>query len=113
MLKYIVAVGLAGAVTAAFSPAQVSRCPSEAQRLQAPVLFARTVNSAEARFKGRNQHYGQLAELGVGVEPEGFRTQLSTDGTSYTLSIKDAIDACRFALFTDEQGLIYAAEPMR
>jgi hypothetical protein len=113
MLKYIVAVGLAGAASVAFSPAQLSACPIDAQRLRAPVLFARTVNSGEARFRVQNQRYGQLAELGVGAEPEGFRTQLSTDGTGYILSIKDAIDACRFALFTDEQGLIYAAEPMR
>jgi len=38
---------------------------------------------------------------------------LSTDGGSYVLVVKDAIDSCHFALFSDQEGLIYAAEPMR
>jgi hypothetical protein len=31
------------------------------------------------------------------------RTQMTTDGTTYSFSVKDMVDACHFALFSDEQ----------
>ena len=43
----------------------------------------------------------------------GFNVQLSTDGASYTFSVKDTLDACRFAYFSDQEGVIYAATPLR
>jgi hypothetical protein len=51
--------------------------------------------------------------LAVGAEPAGFRAQLTTDGTTYSFSVKDTVDACHFALFSDEQGVIYTARPLR
>jgi hypothetical protein len=68
---------------------------------------------AQARFQAQNKRYGQLADLAVGVEPDGFRAQLTTDGTSYGMSIKDTVDACHFTLFSDQQGLIYTARPLQ
>jgi len=49
----------------------------------------------------------------VGAEPDGFRTQLATDWTTYSFSVKDRVEACRFALFSDDQGVIYTARPLR
>ena len=77
------------------------------------VRFARTVNTAEARFQAQNKRYGQLSDLAVGAPLEGFSAQLTTDGTTYTFSVKDTVDACHFALFSDQQGLIYTARPLR
>jgi len=54
-----------------------------------------------------------MADLAIGAEPDGFRARLTTDGTTYSLSVKDTVDACHFALFSDEQGLIYTAQPLR
>jgi hypothetical protein len=112
MLKYALAVGLVGAVGVSIS-SQESRCPGDAQRAQTAVRFAREVNTAQARFQAQNKRYGQLADLAVGAEPDGFRAQLTSDGTSYGLSVKDTVDACRFALFSDQQGMIYTARPLQ
>jgi hypothetical protein len=38
--------------------------------------------------------------------PDGFQAQVSTDGTSYTFSVKDSQDQCKFAVFSDQNGLI-------
>jgi len=104
-------VGIAGLRTA--DSVQDSGCPADAQRRQAAVQFARAVNTAEARFQAQNKRYGQISELGIEAEPVGYRAQLSSDGTAYVFSIKDTVDPCHFALFSDQQGLIYAAQPLR
>jgi hypothetical protein len=46
--------------------------------------------------------------------PEGFAVHLATDGsTGYVFSVKDTLDPCRFALFSDQAGLIYTGEPLQ
>ena len=35
------------------------------------------------------------------------------DGGTYTFSIKDTLDPCHFAFFSDQQGLIYTGTPIR
>ena len=112
MLKYALAVGLVGAVGVSIS-SQESGCPGDAQRAQTAVRFAREVNTAQARHQAQNTRYGRIADLGIGAEPEGFRAQMTTDGTTYSFSVKDTVDACHFALFSDEQGVIYTARPLR
>jgi hypothetical protein len=112
MLKYALAlsfVGVVGGSTGSREPA----CPADAQRRQAAVRFVREVNTAQARFQAQNKRYGQIADLATGAEPAGFRAQLTTDGTTYSLSVKDTVDTCHFALFSDEQGLIYTARPLQ
>ena len=112
MLKCVLAIGLV-ALVGASAGLQEAACPSDAQRGQAAVRFARTLNTAEARFQAQNKRYGQLSDLAAGGEPAGFRAQLTTDGTTYSVSIKDTVDACAFAVFSDQQGLIYTARPLR
>jgi len=112
MLKFVLAVGLVGAVGVSIS-SQESGCPGDAQRAQTAVRFAREVNTAQARYQAQNRRYGRIADLGIGAEPDGFRAQMTTDGTTYSFSVKDTVDACHFALFSDEQGVIYTARPLR
>jgi hypothetical protein len=71
------------------------------------------VITAQARFQAQNKRYGQIADLAIGAEPAGFRAQLTTDRTTYSFSVKDTVDACHFALFSDEQGVIYTARPLQ
>jgi hypothetical protein len=113
MVKYVVAFAFVGVSGLWVGAAQESGCPADAQRRQAAVRFARVVNGEEARFHTQNQRYGQISDLGVDAAPDGFRAQLSSDGSSYTFSIKDTVDACHFALFSDQQGVIFAAQPIR
>ena len=81
MLKYALAVGLVGAVGRSIS-SQESGCPGDAQRAQTAVRFVREVNTAQARYQAQNKRYGRIADLGIGAEPEGFRAQMTTDGTT-------------------------------
>jgi hypothetical protein len=112
VLKYVLAIGFLGVVGVS-TGSQERMCPAEAQRGQAAVQFARALNTAEARFQAQNKRYGQLSDLAAGAEPQGFRAQLTTDGTAYSFSIKDTVDAWAFAVFSDQQGLIYTARPLR
>src|ERR1700732_4500635 len=76
---------------------RASETSEQAARRTAAVNYVRQVNTAEARHR---QLYAALANLDAVPTPEGFASQLSTDGTTYTFSVKDTTDACRFALFS-------------
>ena len=112
MLKYVLAVSLAGVLGVSIG-SQEPGCPTDFQRGRAAIQFARAVNTAEARFHAQNKQYGQIRDVAAGAEPEGFRAPLTTDGTTYSFSVKDTVDACQFAVFSDQQGVIYTARPLR
>jgi len=38
---------------------------------------------------------------------------LTSDGATYKFSLKDTLDPCRFAFFSDQEGLIFEANPIR
>ena len=113
MLKYALAIGFVVGVVGVSTGSQEAGCPTEPQRARAAVQYARAVNTAQSSFHSQNQRYGQISDLAVAAEPTGFRAQLTTDGTTYSFSVKDTVDACHFALFSDQQGLIYTARPLR
>lgn len=71
------------------------------------------MNTAQASFRAQNKRYGQIADLAVGAAPDGFQAQITTDAVTYSFSVKDTVDACHFALFSDDQGVIYTARPLR
>jgi len=115
------ALVIAGSVLSGFPEGQsLAPCDPDAPLTDAQVArrrmaisAARQINTAEARIWAATKRYAPLNELtGVSIA-EGFEAQVSTDGTSYTFSIKDLRDACRFAVFSDQQGLIYTASPLR
>ena len=43
--------------------------------------------------------------------PAGFDLQFHTDGVSYAFSLKDTRDACHYAIFSDQEKLVYEAIP--
>jgi hypothetical protein len=121
MRKYTIAVAVAVVLGISIGmPAQqqrtclhdrASETSEQAARRTAAVNYVRQVNTAEARHR---QPYAGLASLdAVPTPPEGFASQLSTDGTTYTFSVKDTTDACRFAYFSDQVGLIYTGAPLQ
>ena len=120
MLKYAAAVSVAGLIGWGLTPTQADSCdpkapPTEAQtaRRHAAVNVARQINTAEAAIWRSAQRYAPLDGLAAVTVPEGFEAQVSTDGTTYTFSVKDKQDACGFAVFSDQNGLIYNASPLR
>jgi len=38
---------------------------------------------------------------------------LTTDGATYAFSLKDKRDACYYAIFSDQAGVIYEGSPLR
>ena len=43
--------------------------------------------------------------------PAGFAVQFHNDDRSYTLSLKDTRDACHYAVFSDQNTLVYETIP--
>ena len=83
-------------------------------RRERAIELADEINRAEgARGFGRRgdretyQPFDLLQKLPEA--PLGFRVQLDTDGTTYSFSIKDTRDPCRYAVFSDQSGDIYEA----
>src|SRR3989442_15597469 len=120
MLKCAAAAALAAFVALGRVPAQEQSClhgPSEtaaqAGRRRAALDFARLIITTERSAHDRGQTYYALSDLHtIPAAPEGFRAQLSTDGATYTFSLKDTLDPCQLALFSDQDGLIYSATPL-
>jgi hypothetical protein len=121
MRMCVLALALAGVAGFVQLPAQEPAClhgPKETaeqrDRRMAAVQFARQLNTFEAAGKSQAQRYYAIEDLpGLPPLPDGFKAAIATDGASYTFSIKDTLDACRFAFFSDQDGVIYTATPIR
>ena len=121
MRRYAVAVPFAVLLGFGFVPAQEPTClhgasetATQAARRRAALAFARLINTTENAAHGQAQAYYALGDLHtIPQPPEGFKAQLSSDGTSYTFSLKDTVDPCQFAFFSDQEGMIYSATPIR
>lgn len=119
--KCAAVLALAGSVGLSSAPAPKPGClhgpsetPAQAARRQAALRLARELIATEAAAHQQAQSYYAFSDLpGLPRVPDGFQVQLSTDGASYTFSIKDTADACRFALFSDQDGVIYTALPIQ
>jgi hypothetical protein len=58
----------------------------------------------------RHRRYRPLDQLGnIPPTPAGFRLQFLTDGSTYSVSLKDTRDACNYAVFSDQDQVIYQA----
>jgi len=124
MLKLGIAAALVGGIALSVAaqqsppPQNCLHGPSEtadqAARGRAALQMARQVNTTEAQANQQGHTYYALSDLpGLASEINGFKVQLSTDGGTYTFSIKDTLDPCRFAYFSDQEGVIYSGMPAR
>jgi hypothetical protein len=111
MLKLIASFGLL-VITGRGVGEQPPNCAAPDRRTAA-IQLARQINTAEAAAHARTGRYAALVELPVPTAPDGLQVQLSTDATSYTFSVKDTVDACRGAVFSDQAGVIYTGVPIR
>jgi len=89
--------------------------PAERARRQQAIDYAVRVNAAEISYgigPRQNQRYRPLDELpNLPAEPAGFAIEFHNDDRGYVLSLKDTRDACHYAIFTDQDKLIYEAVP--
>ena len=85
-------------------------------RREKAVELAHEINGAQQalrRFRSRSDRggYVPLEQLRLSATPAGFHVQLHTDGTTYSFSIKDMMDPCFYAVFSDQSGDVYEATP--
>jgi hypothetical protein len=101
--------------------AQVRTClhgddetPGERQRRTQALAFVRGVNTAQARTYSGEKTYKRLPDLGnVPAIPAGFAAHLAVEREVYAVAVKDTLDPCGFAFFSDQNGLIYNARPLQ
>ena len=86
-------------------------------RRQQAIDYATKINVAETTYgigpRSQSQRgYRSLDQLAnLPLLPAGFAIQFHNDDRSYTFSLKDTRDACHYAIFSDQDKLIYEAVP--
>ena len=92
-----------------------SEQPNQRIRREQALQMAQRINLAQAVIVGptKNQpKYRPLEQLmNVPPTPPGFVLRFHTDGASYMLSLKDSLDPCDYAIFSDQDKRIYEATP--
>jgi hypothetical protein len=124
MLKPIIfAVAIAGILTSSSwlkamqpAPGQCLHGSSEQSndrvRREQALRLVEQVNRAESLDVSapRHRRYRPLDQLGnLPPTAAGFRLQFLTDGSTYSVSLKDTRDACNYAIFSDQDQAIYQA----
>ena len=121
LLAAIGAMALAAAASAQGGGPRPATClhgPGEtaeqAARRDKAIKVAQAINSAQVVVVGpQKPRYRRPEQLmNIPPLPQGFDLQFNTDGASYNFSIKDTLDACHYAIFSDQDKLVYAATPL-
>jgi hypothetical protein len=88
--------------------------PEQRARRAEAINYTRSLHNAEASFFPPNNRYGQMNELsGVNSIPAGASVQHATTEKGYLFSVKGTTGQCAFTIYSDQNGIIYFAEPMR
>ena len=84
-------------------------------RRQQAIDYATKVTVAETTYgigPQSQRGYRSLDQLSnLPLLPAGFAIQFHNDDRSYAFSLKDTRDACHYAIFSDQDRLIYEAIP--
>jgi len=81
-------------------------------RRESAMRFVKELQVNEGRFQSESGRYGSLTEIrGTALAPTGFVPRVVYDQWGYVVSVKDALDPCGFALFGDENGVVYEGRP--
>ena len=94
---------------------RASETPADAARRQDAIGVMRAINTAQAQAFAVSQAYQnfrELTDVGLPPRPYGFLTQLTVEGSTYALLLRDTTDPCQYTLFSDQEGLIYVGSPL-
>ena len=86
--------------------------PVHEMRRNQALRMARQINLAEGggSLPSQPRRFRPLEQLlNIPATPVDFRVQFFTDGSTYTFSLKDTADPCRYAIFSDQDKSIYEA----
>ena len=78
-----------------------------------PCALAHAINAAQVIITSPAPgRYRPLAELrNIPATPSGFELSFHTDGATYLFRVKDTLDACHYAIFSDQDKRVYEATP--
>jgi hypothetical protein len=57
--------------------------------------------------------YKELTDGGLPRRPDGFSTQVTVEGATYVVVLKDTDDPCPWTVFADQDGVIYTGTPLQ
>jgi len=81
-------------------------------RREDALAVAKAINAEQGVFAQQTRRYHQLSDLqNLPPVPLGFELRLYADPRGYVLSLKDVKDACYYAVFSDQSGLLYEKSP--
>ena len=116
-----IAVGVSGAVAVSGIHVRAAQQPTveacaipeqQVWRRQA-VQLARAINTMEMKTYFKTNAYQPLSALSDITVPDEFSVQLALHESGYIFAIKNAKNPAGCALFSDQAGLIYVAQPLR
>ena len=84
------------------------------QRREQAIKVAHSINAAQAAAIAVNPNatYKRVSELRLPEIPDNFQLTLHVNGRqTYAFSLKDFADPCYFAIFSDQDRLVYATHP--
>ena len=87
--------------------------PDQAARRKLALTLVRRINSSETQYQANGKPYQPLSALPDVQTPAGFATQLIVHAKGYVLSVKDTLDPCHFAYFSDQEQVVYTAQAIR
>jgi len=95
-----------------------SEQPNHRMRREQALTLAQAINRAESNRLGQPpsipKRYRPFAQLeNLPPAPADFKMQFYTDGPTYTFSLKDTLDQCQYAIFSDQDRGIYQATAER
>ena len=84
-------------------------------RHQAAIRFLDEVNARQRTvfIARQGQSYAPLEQLPGLTPAQGFEVQLVANDRAYSVSLRDATDACSLVFFSDQKGVVYMAVPVR
>ena len=96
-------------------PPTVASCRHDAGAVEADrnrrgqaLTLAKAITAAQADVVRRTRQYHPVASLGnLPAVPSGFTLKLFADRDDYVFALKDTLDPCRYAIFSDSAGLLY------
>jgi hypothetical protein len=89
-----------------------NEAPAQKTRRDAAIQLATRINLAQSMTigPGPRSRYRTLQELtNIPPTPPGFELQFHTDGDTYSFSVKDRMDPCRYVVFSDQDKFLYEA----
>lgn len=113
LIVWFLSVGTLAPATAQECLHGPNRTPADRGRADQAIQFARRLNAEQQlTFPTQQGRYRPLEELRtLPAVPPGFQLQFNTDRRSYSFILKDRRDPCRFAVYSDQTGDVYATTP--